>query len=283
MRRTGILLLVASVVLAIGSLAGGLVRAAQPAGDERFRGARPVDTPSPSFFIYLPLVTRNAPPNPIWVTVVEEGFESTPGDLWKFYDANQPQDGQYYWAPRDCRPFTGNYSAWAFGGGTSGAGLGCYSDYPANVDSRMEYGPFSLLDASAADLRFRFWLYRGDAYDRDEFCWSAGSSSAELVNNELCLTVDSGAWSPMTLGLGDSNGINLLGRPQVWIAFRFTSYGTGSQAEGAYVDDVVVRKCVGGTCSPAVNAVSAPTGALSEQSLASAPAIRFSKTYGSGR
>ena len=285
MRRTGILLLAACAVLALGSAAGGLARAASRTSYERFGAPDPDDPPPPSYFVYLPLVVRNEASGPTWVTVVKEGFESEspPGGLWKFYDAKQPQQGLYYWGPRGCLPCAGVQSAWAFGGGTSGPSLECHADYPANVDSRMEYGPFSLEDATAADLRFRFWLFRGDDYVRDEFCWSAGSSSAELRNNEKCLNVDTGACSPMTLDLGDPTDIDMLGRPQVWIAFRFTSYGSGSQAEGAYVDDVEVRKCVGGTCTP--SDVSAPVFAAPPawRSLGSPPATPSSESYSSGR
>jgi len=281
MRRAVIFLLVACAVLAMGSTAGGLARAAQRAGGEHFPGPQLADTPTASFFVRLPLVFRNPSPAPTWVTVVEEDFEGPPAQLWTFYDYGQ--QGLYYWGQRDCRYYSGTHSAWAVGGGTSGLGLSCHADYPADVDSRMEYGPFSLEDATAADLRFTFWLNRGNAYDRDEFCWSAGSSSAELLNNEMCLTFDTNAWSPMTLDLGDPNAINLLGRSQVWIAFRFTSYGIGPQAEGAYVDDVVVRKCVGGTCPASSGSVSVPAAVRAERTLGTLPATRPLKPSSSGR
>jgi hypothetical protein len=250
MRHTGIILLAACVLLAAASVAGSLAQAASEVGGDYSGVLGPAATPTPSFFVYLPLVVRDSG-SASWVTITEEGFEAPPGNLWDFWDFDGTTKGSYYWARRDCASYTGSYSAWAVGGGLDGTSLSCGSDYPADVDSWMTYGPFSLAGATAAELRFRFWLYRGDAYDRDEFCWSAGSNSAELQANELCLTYDTGAWSPMTLDLGDPNALNLLGRPEVWIAFRFTSYGSGSQAEGAYVDDVVLRECVGGVCPAA--------------------------------
>jgi len=36
--------------------------------------------------------------------------------------------------------------------------LACGGNYPDNADSRMSYGPFSLEDATAAELSFRLWL-----------------------------------------------------------------------------------------------------------------------------
>jgi hypothetical protein len=284
MQRTAILLLVACAVLAVGSAAGVPARAAQPAGAEWLREARPAGIPVSDSFIYLPLVMRNSREGG-WETVVEEGFESPPGSLWEFTGQEDPAGNLFTWGSSVCRPYTGGYSAWAVGHNANGASLLCGSDYPDHVDSRMTYGPFSLADATAADLRFRFWLYRGDAYDRDEFCWSAGSSSAELQSNELCLTFDTGAWSPMTLDLREwgPNAINLLGRPQVWIAFRFTSYGSGSQAEGAFVDDVVVRRCAGGTCPPAAGSVPASTAGRAERSPGLLPATPPAQSYDSGR
>jgi hypothetical protein len=281
MRRAVIFLLVACAVLAVGSAAGGLARAAPKTVAERFGAPPPADLPMPSFFVHLPMVLQNASTEPSWVTMVEEGFEGQPGDLWKFYDENQPQQGSYYWGRRGCPPNAGTYSAWAFGGGTLGVDLPCDGGYPGNVDSRMEYGPFSLQDASSADMRFSLWVDRGDAYATDEFCWSAGSSSAELSNNETCLTWDTGTWYRWTQDLGDPNAINMLGKPQVWIAFRFTSYDSGSQAEGVYVDDVVVRKCVGGTCPVSSSSVPIPAASRAEPTPGSRPVK--SSSYLSGR
>ena len=41
---------------------------------------------------------------------------------------------------------------------------------------------------------------------------------------------------------------NLLGKPSVYVALVFQSDGVMNLAEGAYVDNLVVRKCAGGVC-----------------------------------
>jgi hypothetical protein len=278
MRRAVIFLLVACAVLAMGSAAGGLARAASGAVSDRFQALKPAETPSPNFFVYLPLVFRNTSSGPTWVSVVDEGFEGSSGEMWKFYDQNQPQQGSYYWGRRDCRPYTGTHSAWAVGGGTVGSGLPCYSGYPANADSRMEYGPFSLQDATDAYWRFSLWLDRGGVFDTPDFCWYAWSSNTVVW--EDCLTIDTGTWYTWTVDLSDP-AIDVLGESQVWIGFRFTSLSTGSQAEGAYVDDVVVRKCVGGICPASSSSVPAPAAGRAERTLGSPPVK--SSSYSSGR
>jgi hypothetical protein len=127
----------------------------------------------------------------------------------------------------------------------------------------MEYGPFSLEDATDAYWRFTLWLDRGDAYITDDFCWSAWSSNAEPWTPETwreCLTFDTASWYERTIDLSDPV-INVLGESEVWIGFRFTSLGAGSQAEGAYVDNAEVRKCVGGVCETAASAGVEPPAA----------------------
>ena len=45
-------------------------------------------------------------------------------------------------------------------------------------------------------------------------------------------------------------GVSVLGKPQVWVAFRFTSDATGHASPGPFVDDVIIRKCLDTLCSP---------------------------------
>jgi len=269
MRRAVIFLLVACAVLAMGSTAGGLARAAQRAGGERFPGPQLADTPTTSFFVHLPLVFRNASPAPTWVTVVEEDFEGPPAQLWTFYD--YAQQGLYFWGPSGCQSKSPAHSAWAIGGGTLGSSLPCPSGYPANLDSRMEYGPFSLQDATDAYWRFSVWLDRGGVFYTPDFCWYAWSSNTVVW--EDCLTIDTGTWYTWTVDLSDP-AIDVLGESQVWIGFRFTSLSDSSPAEGAYVDDVLIRKCVGGTCPPASSSASLSAAGLAERSPGTLPATR---------
>ncbi len=199
---------------------------------------------------YLPLVAAPEPtPGPDgWITILQEGFETPPGPLWSFLDSDGAEHGTYYWGRRTCRPYSGNTSAWAVGGGADGEALPCDSDYPDNANSWMVYGPFSLVDARAAELRFELWLDHVPV--GDEFCWLASSDRTTWAGP--CLNADPGGWTPLSLDLSDVDplvpGASMLDKPQVWIAFGFVSDDVGHAAEGAYVDDVMIRKCREQTC-----------------------------------
>ena len=52
---------------------------------------------------------------------------------------------------------------------------------------------------------------------------------------------------------------DLRGQPQVWVAFIFSSDYSISYAEGAYVDNIVLRRCMVTTC-PGVNRISPGAG-----------------------
>ncbi len=150
---------------------------------------------------------------------------------------------------RDCQPFTGSYSAWAAGGGADGEMLACGSLYPDNIATTMIYGPFSLSDAQMAQMRFKL------RYDQvsagDDFCWYASDGT---VAGGLCLNAQPSGWTTLNLDLGDLDpgapGVSVLGKPQVWVAFQFTSDGAGHASPGPFVDDVVIRKCLDTPCSP---------------------------------
>ena len=122
--------------------------------------ATPSQTPT-----VTPTETPTATPTPDsggWITLLEEGFETEPGPLWRFRDDNGANFGAYQWGRRGCQAFTGGYAAWAAGGGADGERLPCGSPYPADLATTMIYGPFSLADAKMAQMRFRL---RFDAID----------------------------------------------------------------------------------------------------------------------
>ena len=184
--------------------------------------------------------TSTSVPSGSWVTIVAETFEGDFPGPWTVYDGHYGH-GEYHWARRDCRPYAGGHSGWAVGGGTDGAALACGSNYPDNAISRMIYGPFSLADATAADLTFKLWLNLepGDDY----FSWSASIDGSEFFGYAALGT--SGDWVEKTLDLTDVPTLgNLMGQPQVWIALDFISDASGNAAEGAYVDDIVLQKYV---------------------------------------
>ncbi len=173
-----------------------------------------------------------------WITVLNEDFEGDFPGAWQVGS----DDGQYYWGKRSCLAYAGSYSGWAVGGGPQGSTLSCDSNYPNNASAGMGYGPFSLADATAAEVRFKLWLnteWAGDVHD--SFCvWASRDG---VGYGGVCHWGYSGGWSDQSLDL-----TGLIGEPNVWIAFGFYSNGSVNQPVGAYIDNVVIRKCVEGSC-----------------------------------
>ena len=222
--------------------------------------------------VYLPLVARgeSAPAPGTWVMVLEEGFEAEPGPLWQFRDDNSADPKVYQWGRRDCQPFTGSYSAWAVGGGADGELLPCPSTYPDNVQTTMLYGPFSLADAQKGQVRFK--LRYDQVLSGDDFCWYASDGT---VAGGLCLNAQPSGWTTLDLDLGaldtGTQVVSVLGQPQVWVAFRFTSDTAGHASPGPFVDDVVIRKCLDTLCPPLSAAAPAPGQAWAIRTLPTKP------------
>lgn len=193
--------------------------------------------------VYLPVVLRDyggPPPAPGWTTIVSEDFEGAFPGVWNVHE-NDPDFGSYYWGKRNCRAYSGSYSGWGVGGG-DGAALSCGSNYPLEVYGWMVYGPFSLADASAADLSFQLWL--NTEKDWDYVCRLA---SIDGVNYDgWCTSGNTAGWLDRELDLADIPDLgNLTGQPNVWIALVFASDTLMTLPEGGYVDDIVLRKHVG--------------------------------------
>jgi hypothetical protein len=187
-----------------------------------------------------------------WTIIEEEDFESDfPGTGW---DLGDDSSGAYKWAKRSCRSYEGSHSAWAVGGGFSGSGLSCDSTYPNNVRTWMDYGPFDLSDATAAEMQFKFWA--NSEPNVDEICWGVATNPPDF--NYSCESDTSNSWFDETVDLSDFKGVSYLGEPQVWITFDFFTDGSITLNEGAYVDDVVIRKCTATSCSSSSSSVDNP-------------------------
>ena len=110
----------------------------------------------------------------------------------------------------------------------------------------MVYGPFSLAGATAAQLNFRLWL--NSELDYDGVCGIASVNGTNFYGT--CISGNTGGWSNQTLDLSNVDTLgNLLGQPNVWVALVFTSDFSVTFSEGGYVDNIVLRKCTGGTCT----------------------------------
>ena len=173
-----------------------------------------------------------------WTIIESQDFEGAfPGTGWILGDTT---GGTYSWAKRTCRPYAGSNSAWAVGGGSSGSGLSCGNNYPNDVYTWMDYGPFDLSDATAAEMQFKFWANTEPGYDY--FCY--GASIDNTYWDYFCGSGTTGGWFDEVFDLSD-----YLGASQVWITFEFDSDETNEVSEGAYVDNVVIRKCTFTSCS----------------------------------
>ncbi|MBC7186128.1 MAG: hypothetical protein H5U38_03735, partial [Calditrichaeota bacterium] len=98
----------------------------------------------------------------------------------------------------------------------------------------MIYGPFDLSDATDAELSFYYWLQSENGYDY--FFYGTSSDGAHFDGQWL--DGSSGGWRSVTLDIGELSGYG-----HVYVAFAFDT-DHSVELEGAYVDDVVLRKYV---------------------------------------
>jgi hypothetical protein len=196
---------------------------------------------------------------PGWQTLVSTDFEGTFPSPWIVFDDDGSTNGEYYWGKRSCRAFEGSNSGWAVGAGANGGGLPCGSNYPDNALSWMVYGPFSLQGASAGDLGYQLWLNSESGYDYA--IHAASINGTDFYGEGISGSI--GAWLPRVLDLANVPDLgNLMGQPQVWVAIIFASDGGVTMSEGAYVDNVVLRKYNGLAPAPGRPALPAlPPGA----------------------
>jgi hypothetical protein len=179
-----------------------------------------------------------------WEMIFSDDLEgSFPGDDWSVYSSW----GNYLWAQKDCRPYEGSYSAWAVGGVREGGEpLNCGDNYPDGMWSNMVYGPFSLADATAAEFRFMYWLNCEKVIDSTLMDLLFVGASVNGMYFHGMVTDDSVDWTERifdltnVLTLGD-----LTGEPQVWVNIAFSSNYEINYPEGAYVDNIELRKYVG--------------------------------------
>jgi hypothetical protein len=213
-------------------------------------------TPTPT---RTPTPTPTPTGGPGCVTIVSEDFEgSFPGTTWRVFDNNGTTNGEYYWAKKNCKAYAGSNSGWAVGGGANGAALACGSNYPNNAQSWMVYGPFSLVGATAADLRFKLWL--NSELNYDGVCQMASINGTNFSGG--CTTGNTQGWIDSVLDLTSAGSLgNLTGQPNVWIALMLSSNSSNNNPEGAYVDNIVLRKCStsGGTSTPTPTPTRTPT------------------------
>jgi serine protease len=194
------------------------------------------------FQTYLPLVTNGYG----WQTVFADGFESGLSASWMVTDTTK---SGYAWGQSACKALQGSASAWVLAGGSKGPAA-CGAEYLNSMRSWMIYGGengFSLEKALAADVKMDLWINTETHFDT--VCLYASTNGSQFFGN--CYYGGVSAWSDQTLDLANVPTLgSLLGQPQVWVAVLFKSDTSTVRAEGAFVDNFIVRKCLGGNCTP---------------------------------
>ena len=107
----------------------------------------------------------------------------------------------------------------------------------------MVYGPFSLSDATAAEVTFQLWANTEEAFD--EVLRAASTDGVDFAG--FVTSGYTGGWILWALDLSNVPWLgDLTGQPEVWFALGFSSDEAVNMAEGAYVDDILLRKYVPG-------------------------------------
>ena len=179
------------------------------------------------------------------ITIFSDDFE---GDLSKWDLGNTSGASSTSWGVVSCKTQSGNGAAWCAAGGS--APQPPCSQYAPNEGTFMIAGPFSLADAVDGAWDFDLWTDidagsdPGNPTDQVIWMWSLDDNnfSGSGVSGQI------GGWQHVTANMSDmkmDDGTPIVGQGQVWFAFLFLSDAT-VQREGAYVDNVVIRKFVQG-------------------------------------
>ncbi len=173
-----------------------------------------------------------------WQNIMTDGFEENfPETTWTLY-------GTPTWGKESYKPHNGSYSVWCAGSGYDPVG-----SYPNGMNAWMVYGPFNLTDATDAELNFYRW-YETE-YGCDYFSYYASIDGSYFYGYRV--SGNSGGWTYHSFDITTVPTLgNLCGRSQVWIAFKFDSDGLIGY-DGAFVDDVVLRKYVPSAAPHIVN------------------------------
>lgn len=161
-----------------------------------------------------------------WVTIKAENFEGPfPNEWWLSADPT--------WGDESYRRHAGSYSGYCVGSSITPPG-----PYPSLANAWTVFGPFSL--AGATDARVDFYRWFKTELDCDYLKWLASVDGSTFFGYKI--SGDQQTWTAQYFDLKNVPTLgNLCGRPQVWIAFAFTS-DAGIEYEGAYIDDVLLQK-----------------------------------------
>lgn len=184
-----------------------------------------------------PRSPQSPPPAPDkngWTTIFSDDFEGSFPGPWQLLN----QGVNTGWGRWSC--WSGDTPTRSVGSAAGGASpIACGQNYPNDMRSWIYYGPFSLNDPSYTDAELRFNFRLDSEVDYDFLRILASVNGTNFFGYQI-----SGTHAPQAGSLDLTNVPdlgNLLGQPQVWIAFYFTSDESVTAANGAQVDDVVIR------------------------------------------
>jgi hypothetical protein len=166
-----------------------------------------------------------------------EGFESGfPSGLWD-------REGTHQWDDVNCFPVEGggSRSAWPAVNAVNPCTGG---NYPANVTSWIEYGPFSLVGAQSAWLDLYFRLDSQSCTpitDCDYLFWGVSTNEVNYVG-EFASGSHTGGLFQNGHNFASLDMSYLTGQSQVWIGIAFVSNGDGITGRGPFVDLISIRK-----------------------------------------
>ena len=173
-------------------------------------------------------------------TLLTDGFEGPfPGSIWQLY--HDPDAPDVEWGKSPYRTSAGSYSLYCAGSG-SDSNPASGANVPVNTYSWVIAGPFDLSDATSGEIQFDLWLETEANYDN--FKWLASTDGSSFSGFQT--STDRNGFQTVTTDLSDwGSAGNVLGQPQVWIAFIYQSDESNTY-EGAYIDEVVLTTNGGG-------------------------------------
>jgi len=190
----------------------------------------------PPDFEYSAVEPESPVPSVGWEYLIMDGFEGTWN--WDIYFGGT----EAYWGQEDCRADGPTNSAYCAAAGAAAVDPCTPADYPNDMDSWMVAGPFSLEDAIAAEFNFSLWFdTQPDFYDY--IAWMVSTDGSNFSGYGV--SGSDATWYDISQDLATDPWLgNLCGEDEVWVAFWFYS-DSATTAEGAYIDDVGLRKDVG--------------------------------------
>ena len=184
------------------------------------------------------------------ITLFSDDFE---GSFSKWTLGRTANGGPAGWGKVSCKQKTGASAAWCAAGG-SAPQTPC-TQYAADMGAFMIAGPFSLADATEGSWEFDLWYDTDEAGDPinapDYVIWAWSVDGSHFQGEGASGTGQD--WEHVAVKMSDmeaGDGQPILGQEQVWFAFVFISDGT-TEKEGAYIDNVVIKKVVGSPGPPA--------------------------------